>query len=945
MSNHLWVLLIIRSLDTDEHITQNSESKLPLPILIFYTIILIGLIGIAAFSYNMLKKPIIKEKSFQISSIAKLKIQQISEFRTRRIRDVQFFYGNQTFIRTVQKLIKHRDPETVSELNDWLKPLVNDFFYDEISIINASDGTNLLDIRLDTLLHSFKSEPSDLDCLRSDSIKFGDLIMDETEKRIHLDILLPLTIKRGSSIEKVGVIKFVLNPYKKLYKLMQSMPDSGETGEVLVVRKDGEDVLYINELRFLKNSALKLRLPAGSKELPAARALSGKEGIEEGIDYRGKRVLALGQMIPGTNWALVVKFDTEEIYTEIQTLGFLIIGMLAILIIAFGFGLTILWERKRLNYYKSRINDLNTINHLNHIYKLLIDIERTISVNNDSEKLLNDSCQIVSNEGSYSLCWIGMINEQTGYLSPIQECLDRQKYLKTIENIICEKVADNPDPALSAVIKGKSFISNNIWIESELEGWREKAIPEEFKSIAVFPLKNNSKTIGVIYFYSDKKGFFVKDEITLLERLSEDLSYGLEKIELEQKEKKFKDNLLANEKKLKKQNEELAIAREKAEESERLKSAFLANMSHEIRTPMNSIIGFADLLIESDLNKETHEYCNIIVKQTNYLLQIINDILDISKLDSRTVTINPEIVNLNKFLDELNVIYSNKITSCNKKINLAGKKTPGDIQLNISTDIIKFRQIFTNLLENAIKFTDSGEISFGYYNHNAERLTCFVSDTGIGIEPKYQEEIFEIFRQAKTTSKRKYGGTGLGLAICKGNALLLGGDIWVRSEPGNGSTFYFSVNYKMEEDRSSKSFGKYASPEILRPEHNDKLWKTKKVLLVEDDESTIEFLKILFSQIGTQLLIARNGKEAEDYYGRLNDIDMVLLDMNLPDTNGFNLVKGMKSVRTDIPVIAQTALTIEDNGNDFLKAGCDAYLSKPYNRRQILNMMTTFMRS
>jgi signal transduction histidine kinase/CheY-like chemotaxis protein len=925
------------------HILKTSLFKIQVPVLVFYLFILIMLFAIAAFSYNNLKKPILKQKSTEISSIAELKVQQVSDFRRRRIHEVRLYQNNLTFIKTVQKFNKNNDPYLKSELNDWLKPLTSSHTFAEIMIIDAVSGKKTFDISDTGTDKSIDIEPKDLECLKSDSIIFGDLTLNQSENRIHLSVLLPLIQRTGTSVEKIGVVKFVLDPQQSLFSLMQSMPNSGKTGEVLVVKRDGDDVLYINELRFRKNSALKFRMPITTKDLPAVRALLGDESVSEGIDYRGKKVLAIARIIPGTDWSLVVKFDTEEIFAEIKTLGFLIIGMLVLLISASGFGLTTLWSRKKISYYETRINDLNTINRLNHLYKLLIDIEQSISKNNSIEKLLNDSCRIISNEGSYLLCWIGVIDSQTGLLKQIENCEFNQKYLPTIQYYLSEKLEEINDPAGKAITNGKSFVSNDIWTDPVMKECREKAIPREFNSLAIFPLIQNAKSVGAIFFYSERIDFFIKDELSLLEQLTKDISYALDKIEIEKEEKKAKEHLVKHEQELNAQNEMLAVAREKAEQSERLKSAFLANMSHEIRTPMNALLGFSDLLMEANVTEETRQYCQIISSQSNYLLHLISDILDISKIESHTVTIHPEIISLNKFLDELHLIFLNKLKKCNKDIKLTYKKPKGTTQFDISTDVLKFRQIFTNLLDNAIKFTESGEVSFGYLIHNNEELVCFVSDTGIGIDKKYQKDIFEIFRQAQNKSDKNYGGTGLGLAICKGNAQLLGGDIWVESKPDKGSVFYFSVNYTQNIGSSLKSIDELTSPAKMKPELPSKQWKTKEILLVEDDLCTIEYLKIVFSQISVKLHVARTRKETEEYYKRLDEIDMVFLDMNLPDESGFNIVKQIKTIRNEIPVIAQTALTIEDNGNEFLKAGCDGYLAKPYKQKQVLNMINSFM--
>src|ERR1035437_5925354 len=568
--------------------------------------------------------------------------------------------------------------------------------------------------------------------------------------------------------------------------------------------------------------------------------------------------------------------------------------------------------------------------------KLLTDIEETFSKNSDIKKLLINTCKIISDSGNYSLCWIGIINENNGRMEPIPECEIELEYLETIYFALNQSMYESQVPSENIFNVGKYYVNNDIWNDPVFKGWRDKAIPPKLNSIAIFPLIQHLKTIGAVYFYSDKKGFFKHEELMLLQILSMNLSLALDKIKSDQDEKASKPELLSKEKELKRQNEKLLITREKTEELNRLKAAFLTNMSHEIRTPLNSIIGFADLLAKSDnTTEERQEYSQLIVSQSNYLLQLINNILQISKLDTHTVPLYKETVSLNKLLYERNVIYLNKLEDLNKKrIDLICRKQPVKTQFEITTDVSKFRQIFTNLLDNSVKFTDSGEIKFGYHSHDKNLLTCFVSDTGIGIKTKDKKELFDIFRQADEKSKRNYGDTGLGLAICKGNAQLLGGNIRVESEPDKGTTFYFTLKYNRPEP---------TSPTVLKPGHKSQHWNTHAILLVEDDACTILYLTKILEQAGLKLLVAHNGKETEELYKKLSEIDLILLDMSLPDINGLDLVKQIKSIRKDIPIIVQTAVTVEDEGKQFLDAGCDGYITKPYKRDEILSLINSFI--
>ena len=248
---------------------------------------------------------------------------------------------------------------------------------------------------------------------------------------------------------------------------------------------------------------------------------------------------------------------------------------------------------------------------------------------------------------------------------------------------------------------------------------------------------------------------------------------------------------------LKKYNAELIQAKEKAEESDRLKSAFLANMSHEIRTPMNSIMGFADLLNDPDLdNEERQYYTGIILNRSEDLLQLINDILDISRIESGNASTSNSSCELNKLLDQLHLSFTNKLKLIPEShVQLVCEKAQTTNKIVFEVDELKLKQIFVNLLDNAIKFTSEGSIHFGFKAVANGTITFFVSDTGIGIEPKYQEIIFERFRQAEIRNRNDYKGTGLGLSICKGNVELMGGKIWVESIPGKGSNFFFQLPF------------------------------------------------------------------------------------------------------------------------------------------------------
>ena len=385
---------------------------------------------------------------------------------------------------------------------------------------------------------------------------------------------------------------------------------------------------------------------------------------------------------------------------------------------------------------------------------------------------------------------------------------------------------------------------------------------------------------------------------------------------------------------------ELEKAKNQAMESDRLKSAFLANMSHEIRTPMNAIVGFSAMLNDPDLTAEDrNRYVDIINSRSDDLLHLVNDILEISRIESGTIQIVKVRLNLNTLLDDLLIEFRQKIHKVGKTtVSLVAEKPLSLAEAVIITDGYIIKQIFTNLIDNAIKFTRSGEICFGYLPPENQMLTCFVKDSGIGISTDDQKVIFENFRQADFDGQHLYGGTGLGLAICKGSLEILGGSIRIESSPGNGSTFFFTFPFDNLEPFTAKQGEMISSPKSVKQNN----WEGKKILLVEDEPTNMEFLCTILAKTRAELVCAASGQEARNYYDSLDSYSLVLLDVRLPDVNGWDLCKEIKSKHPDLPVIAQTAFAMATDQIKGNEAGFDDYITKPIDRKKLLQMIAGF---
>lgn len=371
----------------------------------------------------------------------------------------------------------------------------------------------------------------------------------------------------------------------------------------------------------------------------------------------------------------------------------------------------------------------------------------------------------------------------------------------------------------------------------------------------------------------------------------------------------------------------LIEAKERANESDRLKSAFLANMSHEIRTPMNGIIGFSKMLSNGELKEDTRNlYTKIIIESSIQLLNIVNDILDISMIESNTIKLNINNVDINEIVNELFESYN--IQNPDKSIEFKLIKSLNDKESTILTDKSRLNQILSNLLNNAFKFTSEGKISFGYEIID-NNLQFFVQDTGIGISKDQQEKIFERFRQADMDYTRKYGGTGLGLSISKKLTELLGGHIWVESEENMGSKFFFTIPFKHAE-------GVLYKQEILLPNKNT---NNLTVLIAEDEDINYFYLEEILSNIKIKILRAKDGKEAVEICQSNSEIDLVLMDIKLPVMNGFDATRNIKTFRPHLPIIAQTAYAMADDQEKVLEAGCDDYISKPIIRENLMALI------
>lgn len=490
--------------------------------------------------------------------------------------------------------------------------------------------------------------------------------------------------------------------------------------------------------------------------------------------------------------------------------------------------------------------------------------------------------------------------------------------------------------ALEQVVTTKKSISYNT------KG-RSKSDKSLWMRTTVTPIIDDN---GKVY-----KLVAIDSDITKLKEAEEEILKQKEEIEAqrdlanEQKRQILEQNLELEkhqtqlEKIVEKRTEQLKFAKERAEESDRLKSSFLANMSHEIRTPMNAIIGFSELITDPDIGfdqrKELVTHLNV---NCNSLLHLIDDIIDIARIEAGQLRIFKQDCFINQTFIELYESFSETHLKENKNVELLAELENTDENLSIHTDPYRFRQVMNNLIGNAIKFTDQGFIKFGYHiepKGHESYIQFFVQDTGIGLDKKEQKEIFEQFRKIDSNQNDKlYRGAGLGLAISKNLIEELGGKIWIESEPGIGSTFYFTLPFV-------KTNKKYEQTEQLDTNYN---WEDKTILIAEDEESNIKMISLVLQKTNINIIHVKNGRDAIKNCKEINNIDIVLMDLKMPKVSGLDATREIRTFNKKLPIIAFSAYAMPADQQNAKDAGCTDFIAKPIKTDKLLQKLDHYIK-
>lgn len=389
----------------------------------------------------------------------------------------------------------------------------------------------------------------------------------------------------------------------------------------------------------------------------------------------------------------------------------------------------------------------------------------------------------------------------------------------------------------------------------------------------------------------------------------------------------------------KKLENELIIAKEKAEKENQIQYAFIQNISHEVRTPMNSILGFTELLRKIVDDSQGNEFLDAISVNGKQLLRLIEDIIDISRLDKNEMSLTKKNVNVAKLMKRMGPQLEGLKKALEKSHIETSIKIPKNTDnIFVYTDATRIQQVLTNFISNALKYTEKGKVEIGFEVHDHEEVIFYVKDTGIGIKEENFSRVFTRFNRFYDRSSGSVGGTGLGLAICKHFVNLLGGTIDFSSEYGKGSVFKFTHPYTLLEDEAT---------EILKVTDEKKDFSLpdldgKTVLIAEDDKFSFMLMEQMLIETKADVLHAETGKEAVELFIKGN-ADVVFLDIRMPEMSGFQAIRKIRELNNSVPVIAQTANAMNEDRQNIILSGFNYHATKPISQNELYSILNKFL--
>jgi len=700
--------------------TKSSPHRIPWNLLITFFILVITIIILGYIYYGIQKEHIRKEKQNDLSAIANLKVAQIVNWRKERLGDLSFILNDALIFSEIHKWL--HNPNSTQQRDNILslmKSFRERYQFDRIIIVNAESSVLLLVPQGQDILG-----PNDKrligEAMETKRLIFSDIYSSKVAKAIRLSIVAPLIHPGRNKGLPEGAFLLRIDPNEFLYPLIQSWPTPSPTAETLMVRREGNEVLFLNELRHRKDIALSLRYPIEEKTLIASRAARGEVGVVEGVDYRGVMVLAAIKPVPDSTWIVISKVDEEEVYAPIRALIWIIFALGGVLILAAGAGVGLIWRHQLAQFYREQyeyeLENLALIRHFEYLTKYANDII-----------LMSDKNGEIIEANEKAVASYGYTREELFQLN----ITDLQSY---------EAVKDYEEQIKRLEVR----IEKGVVFETV----------HRRKDKTIFPVEVSARQIEI-------------EGTDFLQSIIRDIS------ERKQSEEKLAQTM-----------EELVRSNEELE-----KFAYVA--SHDLQEPLRMVASFLQLLskrYKGKLDSDADDFINYAVDGANRMQILINDLLAYSRVGRR-----------GKEFKELSCERALDFALSNLRVAIeqsGAEVTRAPLPL-VRGDYSQLVQVFQNLIGNAIKFCrDQTPAIHVSVDQKGNEWVFSIRDNGIGIEPEYFERIFFIFQRLQ--NRKEYPGTGIGLAICRKIVERHGGRIWVESEMGKGSIFYFTLPAQRE---------------------------------------------------------------------------------------------------------------------------------------------------
>ncbi|MGA1869705.1 MAG: ATP-binding protein [bacterium] len=869
----------------------NIKIKIILSLFLIYFVTVSGIYIL----YHVKSKKILTEKIFNhLESVASIQSERIKAMIRQNIERVSLVSSRTQLRLSLDDYLQNSNPSSQKMMNKILHDACSSIASFEDIYITTLNGEIIAATEGNFIGQRYVHEEV------FTGPKKGDILhtfyLDENNN-VKLYLSGPLYL--DGKLLGVVVIKSTVD---NLIALVNDYSGLGETGETLLAQKDAHgDALFITPLRFDPSAALTRKVSKDNLNKPIIQALLHNETfLENATDYRDHSVLAETRYFDQIGWGLVVKIDRAEAFKPISQftsiLVCVILGSLLIVCI--------------MSCYLAET--------ITKPIKMLTHIVRKIRKGD-----LTQRAEVTGKDEIGTLA--RAFNEMTENLVAAYTELEQKQ--KNILTTIFETTPDAyalKDETLAYRVINKSFCKFLGRDEEEILGKTDYDL---------FPPKEAEK-----YIASDKAimtgGQQQREDWDVIGKDGSTWLNVLKSPVIDETGKAI--GVLCSIRdisRLKKAEEALKEALVKAEEADRLKSAFLANMSHEIRTPMNAILGFTDVMLADELTEEHKEYLYNVKSSGDLLLAIIDDILDLSKIEAGQFAIEHVVCSLKEIVENAGANCHMMISHTTKNVALR-QSFPDTISTFIIADPTRIQQIMNNLLSNAVKFTDHGFIEYGVTLKNEATLEFYVKDTGIGIAEDIQKKIFVPFLQADGSYTRKYGGTGLGLTITRKLVELMGGTITLKSKvgPEHGTTFYFTLPYKPAEVKEADEVN--VGPLAKKTGHT--------ILVAEDDELNQSLIRTILEKAGYHVLLTNDGKEAISIYKTDETLDLILMDIQMPVLDGYETTKIIRNIEIKekrnrkIPIIALTAFAMKGDREKCIDAGMDDYIAKPIKINELL---------